>query len=73
MPAIVGAVKVVSVSGSGVFNIGDVYQINPISTTKTFSGAGSFNTGTRIHTSTHLNQTQVMDPGAFEQNQILNI
>ncbi|WP_240620199.1 spore germination protein, partial [Peribacillus acanthi] len=41
MPAIVGAVQVMSVGSSGVFHIGDVYKIAPASVAKTFAGAGS--------------------------------
>ncbi|MEH7383666.1 spore germination protein [Bacillus sp. JJ1533] len=45
MPAIVGAIKVNSIGNSSVMNVGDVFQIAPVSTAKTFAGAGSFNTG----------------------------
>ncbi len=45
MPAIVGAVKVVSIGSSGIFHIGDVYRVQPYSQVKTFAGGGSFNTG----------------------------
>lgn len=45
MPAFVGAVKLNSVGTAGVFHIGDVFIISPTSSSKTFSGAGSFNTG----------------------------
>ncbi|MDR4887096.1 spore germination protein [Fredinandcohnia sp. QZ13] len=50
MPAIVGAIKINSIGNSSVMNVGDVFQIAPITTAKTFAGAGSFNTGngTRI-------------------------
>ncbi|MGN1401468.1 MAG: spore germination protein [Bacillus sp. (in: firmicutes)] len=48
MPAIVGAIQVVNVSGSGVFHVGDVYKIFPISNVKTKTGPGSFNTGERV-------------------------
>ena len=45
MPAIVGAIQIISIGSSGVFHVGDVYKISPISTAKTYAGAGSFNTG----------------------------
>jgi len=45
MPAIVGAIQVINIGSSGVFHVGDVYKISPISTAKTYAGAGSFNTG----------------------------
>ncbi len=47
MPAIVGIAQVINVGSSAVFHIGDVFNISPISTAKTFAGAGSFITGTR--------------------------
>ncbi len=45
MPAIVGAIKINSIGNSSVMNVGDVFQIAPVTTAKTFAGAGSFNTG----------------------------
>ena len=45
MPAIVGAIQVINIGSSGIFHVGDVYKISPISTAKTYAGAGSFNTG----------------------------
>lgn len=47
MPAYVGTVNVNSLSG--VFNIGDVYKIAPTSTSKTFAGGGSFNSGQQVN------------------------
>ncbi|WP_312114070.1 spore germination protein [Brevibacillus reuszeri] len=47
MPAIVGVVNVNSMSG--VFNVGDVRRIAPVSYTKTFAGGGSFNSGTNLY------------------------
>jgi spore germination protein PA len=66
MPAIVGAIKVISVSNSSVFHIGDVYSILPQSTAKTYAGGGSFNTGNgiRIHlteSSTNVNDIDKID------------
>jgi len=46
MPAIVGVINVNSISG--VFNVGDVRKIAPVSYTKTFAGGGSFNSGTNL-------------------------
>ncbi|GGE39203.1 germination protein GerPA [Pullulanibacillus camelliae] len=73
MPAIVGAVQVVNISSSGTFNIGDVYRIEPYSATKTYAGAGSFNTGDFIRTTTTNNQTQVLDSDVADMNQLLNV
>ncbi|MCD1258696.1 spore germination protein [Paenibacillus athensensis] len=45
MPAIVGNVKILSVGPSSIVHFGDSVILSPTSTSKTFSGAGSFNTG----------------------------
>ncbi|WP_101843448.1 spore germination protein [Halobacillus sp. Marseille-P3879] len=66
MPAKVGFVKVITVSSSGVFNIGDVFSMSPYAATKTFAGGGSFNTGNgiRIHldkAETYINDKELID------------
>ncbi|MFC4617752.1 spore germination protein [Camelliibacillus cellulosilyticus] len=73
MPAIVGAVQVVNISSSGFFNIGDIFIAGPMASTKTYAGAGSFNTGDHIRTSSQYNMTQVMDNDQFDQNKLLNV
>ncbi|MDF2648329.1 MAG: GerPA [Paenibacillus sp.] len=45
MPSIVGNVKIISVGPSSVVHFGDSFIIAPNSSSKTFAGAGSFNTG----------------------------
>ncbi|MFD0694602.1 spore germination protein [Paenibacillus sp. GCM10027628] len=45
MPSIVGNVKIISVGPSSVVQFGDCVIISPTSSSKTFAGAGSFNTG----------------------------
>ena len=45
MPGIVGIVQILNLGSSGVFNVGDIYKVTPYSNSKTFSGAGLFNTG----------------------------
>ncbi|MCP3026717.1 spore germination protein [Halobacillus sp. A5] len=66
MPAKVGFVKVITVSSSGVFNIGDVFSMAPYAVSKTFAGGGSFNTGNgiRIHLNkaeTYINDKELID------------
>lgn len=73
MPAIVGAVQVISVGSSGVFNIGDVYKIIPISTAKTFAGAGSFNTGIDLYINNNQNTTLTYDQDLQDQGNFLNL
>ncbi|UOQ92799.1 spore germination protein [Halobacillus shinanisalinarum] len=66
MPAKVGMVKVLSISSSSIFNIGDVYSMSPAASVKTFAGGGSFNTGSGIRinidrSSTYVNDREVVD------------
>lgn len=68
MPAIVGAVKVISVGSSGVFNIGDVFNIAPVSTAKTFAGAGSFNTGDYLKVRNNQSSTNTYDKDIADSN-----
>ncbi len=72
MPAIVGAVQVISIGNSGVFHIGDVFNILPISTAKTFSGAGSFNTGQSVTLYNNRSATNTIDPDGVDQTNFLN-
>ncbi|WP_053361842.1 spore germination protein [Bacillus sp. FJAT-27251] len=72
MPAIVGAVQVISVSSSGVFHIGDVYKIMPVSTSKTFSGAGSFNTGDSVTNYNSRSSTNTFDQDGLDQGILFN-
>lgn len=72
MPAIVGAVNVNSISNSGIFHIGDVFQMSPSSVAKTFAGAGSFNTGDSITISNTNNQTNTNDQDISDQPVALN-
>lgn len=67
MPAIVGSVQVISVGSSGVFNIGDVAKIKPMSTAKTFAGAGSFNTGDGLHVNNYSSKTITYDEDNQDQ------
>ncbi|WLR51522.1 spore germination protein [Bacillus tianshenii] len=73
MPSIVGAVNVNSIGSSAVFNIGDVYSIAPRSTAKTFSGAGSFNTGERISNVNEYSVTNTYDNDVIDQEMLGNL
>ncbi|TYR79558.1 spore germination protein [Priestia megaterium] len=68
MPAIVGVVNVNSVSSASILHIGDVYTIAPISTAKTFAGAGSFNTGDGLYIVNQQSSTNTQDSDANDQN-----
>jgi len=73
MPAIVGVAQVITLGSSSVFHIGDVYKIMPFATAKTFSGAGSFNTGDQVDVSNRLSSTNTSDPDVIDQNNFLNM
>jgi spore germination protein PA len=68
MPAIVGFVKVLSVGPSSVVHIGDSILISPTSTTKTFAGAGSFNTGDNPRVYNASSNTNVSDNDLADSN-----
>jgi spore germination protein PA len=67
MPAKVGAVKVNNVSSSSIFNIGDVYTMNPQSTAKTYAGGGSFNTGDGNRVNLNQSHTYIYDKDFIDQ------
>lgn len=67
MPAVVGAVKVISIGSSSIFNIGDVYSMSPYTEAKTFAGGGSFNTGDGIKIQVNKAETNVYDKDNFDQ------
>ncbi|GIN74064.1 germination protein PA [Bacillus sp. J14TS2] len=67
MPGFVGAVQIISISGSGIFNVGDVFQLHPVSSSKVFAGAGSFNTGDEITVTNHYSATNTYDNDTLDQ------
>ncbi|ETI68670.1 spore germination protein [Neobacillus vireti] len=73
MPAIVGVAQVITLGNSSIFHIGDVYKIMPFATAKTFSGAGSFNTGDQVDVNNRLSSTNTNDPDVLDQNNLLNM
>ncbi|MEH7116413.1 spore germination protein [Neobacillus vireti] len=73
MPAIVGVAQVITLGSSSVFHIGDVYKIMPFATAKTFSGAGSFNTGEQLRVENQLSSTNTSDPDVVDQSNFLNL
>lgn len=66
MPAIIGPVQIVNVSG-GIVQFGDTVYISPKSASKTNAGSGGFNTGAIIFTTTGLNGTNVLDTNLIDQ------
>lgn len=68
MPAILGALKVISVGSAGVVHIGDVAVIAPKATAKTYAGSGSFNTGDFPSTYNVVSSTNTNDQDIFDEN-----
>ncbi|WCK55207.1 spore germination protein [Aneurinibacillus sp. Ricciae_BoGa-3] len=68
MPSIVGAVNIVSVDHSAIVNFGDAFVLSPKSTSKTFAGAGSFNTSETIKLDNRFTATNVNDPHFADAN-----
>ena len=66
MPAIVGPIKITSVSG-GVVNFGDSFYLSPKSVGKTAAGSGAFNTGDFICTNNGFSATNTLDPDLIDQ------
>jgi spore germination protein PA len=72
MPAIVGVAQVISIGSSSVFHIGDVYSISPVSNAKTYSGAGSFNTGDGLTVYNNQSSTNTYDQDGMDQGILFN-
>ncbi len=68
MPAFFGGFKVVSNGSGGIVHTGDLLVASPSSSTKTFSGAGSFLTGDLSMANVALNYTFVFDPDVADTN-----
>ncbi|WP_018131637.1 spore germination protein [Effusibacillus pohliae] len=70
MPAILGALKVISVGSGGVVHIGDVGIIAPKTATKTYAGSGSFNTGDFPSTYNVISSTNTNDQDLVDENMV---
>lgn len=68
MPAIVGNIKIVSIGSGGIAQFGDALVVSPRSTSKTFAGSGSFNTGDLPVTNNGINNTQTNDPDVIDDS-----
>ena len=68
MPAIVGNIKILSVGPSSIVQIGDSLVLNPISSSKTYAGSGSFNTGDLPVTNNAVSSTNTYDRDFKDQN-----
>jgi spore germination protein PA len=68
MPAIVGQVKILSVGPSSIVHFGDSLILSPSSSSKTFAGAGSFNTGDFPNVLNAVSSTITNDSDVVEAN-----
>lgn len=67
MPAMVGHIHIVNIGSSGIFHIGDVFAIRPISDSRAFAGAGSFNVGDNVSVYNYESTTSVNDKDVIDQ------
>ncbi|TBL73056.1 spore germination protein [Paenibacillus thalictri] len=70
MPAIVGNIKILNVGPSSIVHIGDALQLAPQSTSKTFAGAGSFNTGDFLRAYTVASSTNTNDSDLIDNSPV---
>ncbi|GAA3404362.1 spore germination protein [Paenibacillus hodogayensis] len=70
MPAIVGSIKIVNVGPSSIVHIGDSIQLAPQSASKTFAGAGSFNTGDSVQNYNAVSSTVTYDSDIADANAV---
>ena len=71
MPAFVGPVQIINVSGGNVL-FGDALNISPKSNSKTASGSGTGNTGAFIMTNNGISATNNFDTNLIDQPNIGN-
>jgi spore germination protein PA len=76
MPAIIGNVKILNVGPSCIVHFGDSIILAPTSSSKTFAGAGSFNTGDLPRvvngiSSTNTNDSDLIDAPASKVGGLL--
>lgn len=72
MPSIAGPIKITNISSGGIFNVGDALNISPKSSSKTFAGSGSFNTGDWLQTYNAASSTNTIDPDLVDTSNTLN-
>ncbi|KFZ41756.1 spore germination protein [Anoxybacillus flavithermus] len=68
MPALVGPIKINLVASGAVMQVGDTLYVSPKISSKTFAGAGAFNTGNFIITNNGISLTNTLDSDVFDQN-----
>ncbi|WP_442599118.1 spore germination protein [Neobacillus sp. D3-1R] len=66
MPAIIGPVQIVNVTG-GVVHFGDSLFLSPKSASKSSTGAGAVNTGIGFFTANGVSTNNVLDTNLLDQ------
>ncbi|ASV66279.1 spore germination protein [Cytobacillus sp. FSL W7-1323] len=72
MPAIIGPVQIINVSG-GIVQFGDSLYISPKSNSKSTTGSGTLNTGGFIMTNNGLSASNVLDANLLDQPTVGNL
>lgn len=70
MPAVVGSIRIVSISSSSIVHIGDAVLLAPRAVSKAFAGAGSFITGDGTQSFNSVSSTNTYDNDAADSNLI---
>ncbi|WP_075039251.1 spore germination protein [Anoxybacillus sp.] len=68
MPALVGPIKINLVASGAVMQVGDTLYVSPKISSKTFAGAGAFNTGNFIIANNGISLTNTLDSDVLDQN-----
>ncbi|CAG9623459.1 spore germination protein [Sutcliffiella rhizosphaerae] len=68
MPAKIGPIKIDSIFGDGVLNLGDTLYISPKRAGKSSEGSGGSNVGNIVNTNNGINVTNTIDPDITDQN-----
>ena len=71
MPAIVGPIKITSIS-DGIVNFGDSFYLSPKSSAQTYAGSGGFNTGDIQLINNGASVTNTLDPDLIDQPTVGN-
>ncbi|MFX3637331.1 MAG: spore germination protein [Candidatus Pristimantibacillus sp.] len=68
MPSAVGFVNITSVGSGSIVQFGDVVQVSPSSTSKTYAGSGSFLTGNLANSNNAVSATNTADPDLVDSS-----
>jgi len=71
MPSVI--LSPINITGAdGNVTFGDIIQVSPKSTSKTYSGSGGANTGVFVLTNNFISSTNTLDPDVFDSLTTLN-